>query len=572
MARKRKITLFPGSTGRSSALRVSGAATWETALVIQPDDAHGADLETVLLEGDIRCVRAGESGRLSQLLEDARPMFVVVDPLDERLRGVDIAATLLAAPGAPAIAIVSIGLKQGQNLTGGAMPEVQLPTEFSPKQLRDAIKRARKLLEAPPPAAKPPAPHLATTKRAGFTSPKRRDKGRKGSTSRYDEGPYDTTGLVPEDGRGDGPKDTAGRRKRFKTTLSFKAHNVMTTPTPKALAPRQPARDRNATGALKFDNTTQKTRLADGHPKGRIPRPSRGWQRVPARRLRRAASRLGEAQGYLDPGTVIDDRYRVVGVLGSGGMATVYQCSDMELDEDVALKLIKADRNDDSTLRRFRHEMRVCRRLSHPNIVRTYEFGMWEGRRFITMELLDGRDLSQLLLIAQGPLARAHGIDLIMQTCRGLAAAHEDGVIHRDVKPHNLFVVEDGAVLKIMDFGIAKTEDATLTNPGGDRVLGTPAYLAPERLKKKAELSAKTDIYSLGVVMYQVFTGELPFVGPDISTLLASIVLEEPLPPTEIAPNIPAALEATILRAMTKEPSGRHDSCQQILDELAAIS
>lgn len=274
---------------------------------------------------------------------------------------------------------------------------------------------------------------------------------------------------------------------------------------------------------------------------------------------------------FLTKNTVIAERYRVLGILGSGGMATVYRAHDQELEEDVALKLLKNDKSDAEAQHRFRQEMRICRRLQHPNIVRTYEFGVWEGRRFITMELMEGRDLAETLLMRKGPLPLSQATDLAVQALEGLGAAHLAGVIHRDVKPHNLFVLRGGKRLKVMDFGIAKTDDVSLTITNGEQVLGTPAYLAPERLKDHVELSIQTDLYSMGVCMYQVYTGQLPFTAPDISSLLTSIVLEEPKPPRERNPDVPPALQDVVLRLMHKRPEGRYRNCGDAIADLRRI-
>ena len=539
----------------------------------------------MFLENDYRCLRAGHDRDPAELLVPDTPAIVVLDPSDKRLQSgkfIEAGKVLLAAARVPVIVLGG----DGTRLFDGRVPEIELAHGFSPADLREAIKTARWMAENP---GAVPANDQATPEQKRSTaryvqsagrpssSKVRPEKGQKGSTARYDN-----PQLIPEDGKGDGPENKAGRRKRFKTTLSFKPRSVPTTPSTKALLvpPRrisvedEGAPQQGSGQAVPIEALQTRPNLADTTDDTSGKRKVRETRELPGRpirKLRRPVSSLGPADGTLAPGTLIANRYEVSGVLGTGGMAVVYQCLDTELDEEIALKLIKADRADKGTLERFRHEMRVCRRLAHPNIVRTYEFGVWEGRRFLTMELLDGRDLSQLLLIAQGPMELKRAASLMIQACEGLHAAHQVGVIHRDIKPHNMFVMSDSAALKIMDFGIAKTEDLSLTVPGSDRVLGTPAYLAPERLKEKVELSAKTDIYSLGVVMYQVFTGELPFVGPDISSLLTSIVLEDPPPPTQVAPDLPLQLEATILRAMAREPADRHSDCREIVAELQRL-
>ena len=274
----------------------------------------------------------------------------------------------------------------------------------------------------------------------------------------------------------------------------------------------------------------------------------------------------------LPDNLVIADRYELRGVLGSGGMAIVYRAHDRELDEDVALKLLKGEQPDESSLSRFRHELRICRRLQHPAIVQTYEFGVWQGRRFLTMELLDGTDLADLLRKRQAPLEALEAAQLFSQAARGLDAAHRAGVIHRDIKPHNLFVLADGQRLKIMDFGIAKSEELSMTMTNAEHVLGTPAYLAPERLRDQVELSSSTDLYSLGVAMYQSLTGKLPFSGPDVSTLLASVLLDVPKTLRHHRRDIPLDLEQLVLRCLQRDPSARPPSCGILAEELDEIA
>ncbi len=271
-------------------------------------------------------------------------------------------------------------------------------------------------------------------------------------------------------------------------------------------------------------------------------------------------------------GTLIADRYVVRDLLGSGGMAEVYRVHDRELEEDVALKLLKENRTDPETQQRFRQEMRICRRLNHPSIVRTFEFGVFEGRRFLTMEVLEGEDMARLIGRRRGPMSEDMALRLFRQVCQGLDAAHHLGVIHRDVKPHNIFVVDGGQHARLMDFGIAKFQDFTTTAEAGLAVLGTPAYLAPERLQDGTEITAQADLYSVGASMYHVLTNKLPFDGPNISSLLTSILMKPPLPPRSHNPDISPAVEDVILATMDKDPARRPASCADLAAELAALA
>ena len=278
-----------------------------------------------------------------------------------------------------------------------------------------------------------------------------------------------------------------------------------------------------------------------------------------------------ERDGRPRKGSMIDDRYRVLGPLGQGGSAWVVRVTDTELDETVALKLMRTDVDDQILRRRFRREMRVCRKLVHPNIVRTYEFGNWNGRMYYTMELLEGENLAELMLRRPAKLSISRALGLLAQACSALASAHELGIVHRDIKPQNLFV-SGKHEMKVTDFGVAKgTGDMGATITHGNLVVGTPAYLAPERLEDKVDLSARTDIYSLGASMYHVFTGRLPFRAPDLATLLTSIVTRDPRPPRTVNPMIPKPLERVIRKSMHRDPQKRYADCLVLRDELLKI-
>jgi serine/threonine-protein kinase len=265
----------------------------------------------------------------------------------------------------------------------------------------------------------------------------------------------------------------------------------------------------------------------------------------------------------VQEGTVVAQRYRIESMLGRGGMAAVFKATDQELEEDVALKLFDQS-NDQDALDRFKQEMKICRRMVHPNIVRTYEFGVWEGFRFITMEIMDGTELEEMIQGSEAPLPIWQGVTLLMQACDGLGYAHAQGIFHRDIKGHNMFVVDGGKTLKIMDFGIAKAADLDMSATRTGMLVGTPAYMSPERLEGKGSLAAGADLYALGVVMYQLFTRTLPFEGPEITTLLLKIIREPPEPPTVRNPDLPKSLEAITLKLLEKKPEDRYESCAEL--------
>jgi eukaryotic-like serine/threonine-protein kinase len=264
-------------------------------------------------------------------------------------------------------------------------------------------------------------------------------------------------------------------------------------------------------------------------------------------------------------GSLIADRYRIETEIGRGGMAVVYQAQDLELAESVALKVFRPTPQDEEGINRFRQELRVSRRLIHPNITRLYDIGVHGAQRYISMELLVGKSLERLVG-AHWPARR--GIDVLVQVCEGLAAAHAQGVIHRDIKPGNLFLTREG-IAKIMDFGIARERAAPGVTQAG-MIIGTPEYLSPEQISG-AEAGDASDLYALGVVAYEMFTGRKPFVHDDLVPLLQMHLATPPEPPRKHAPQIPAALEAVILKLLSKEASERYPSASATAAALAAV-
>jgi eukaryotic-like serine/threonine-protein kinase len=265
--------------------------------------------------------------------------------------------------------------------------------------------------------------------------------------------------------------------------------------------------------------------------------------------------------GPVSTGDIIARRYRIESLLGEGGMAVVYKVTDLELEEEVALKLFTRRAEDERAVARFKQEMRIARRLSHPNIVRTYEFGTWRKVYFITMEMLEGHDLEHLLEERGGTLPIGLAVRLFRQGLEGLGAAHAEGIVHRDVKPANMFVLRGAKDLKLMDFGIAKAADATSGHTATGSVVGTPAFIAPERLRGKTEFGAAGDLYAMGVVMYRALTGVLPFVGSDVASLFMQVLEKEPAPPSSLNPDLSRAVDRVIMRLMAKDPRDRYGSC-----------
>lgn len=268
----------------------------------------------------------------------------------------------------------------------------------------------------------------------------------------------------------------------------------------------------------------------------------------------------------FEVGMVLNERYRFEAKLGQGGMATVYKAFDLELDEYVAIKIFNRPISDENAIKRFKQELSLSRKLLHPNIIRLYDIGSSMGFRFITMELLVGRDLFHHL---GQPIAFSTGIDWLVQICDGLQAAHDKGVIHRDIKPHNIFVQDDGSI-KVMDFGIAKSQHA----PGmtvGNMIAGTPEYMSPEQISGFSSVTHSTDLYALGIVAYQMFTAKVPFAHKDMLPLLMMHINERPMPPGQLNDSLPDELERIILRLLEKRPEDRFASCSQLADALRML-
>ncbi|MCC7072024.1 MAG: serine/threonine protein kinase [Deltaproteobacteria bacterium] len=265
------------------------------------------------------------------------------------------------------------------------------------------------------------------------------------------------------------------------------------------------------------------------------------------------------------PGHRIAGRYQVVERVGRGGSATVLKVIDHELDETCALKVFHLT-GAEADLQRFKREVSLSRKIVHENVVKLYDLGSEDGHYFLTMELLEGEDLGSLIKRAMPAPARA--LTLLMEACAGLQAAHTRGVVHRDIKPANLFVQREGP-LKVMDFGIAKPADATtLTSTGV--FLGTPQFVSPEQVRGK-EVSAATDLYSLGVVMYLLFTGTLPFTDKEIYALLMKHANDAPAPPTSRNPTIPPLLEGLIVACLEKDPRRRPESADEVRETLQQV-
>ncbi|MDP3274001.1 MAG: protein kinase [Deltaproteobacteria bacterium] len=272
-------------------------------------------------------------------------------------------------------------------------------------------------------------------------------------------------------------------------------------------------------------------------------------------------------------GRLIGGRYRIESLLGEGGMAMVYAARTALDGKPVAIKIFRKELAKDQKLReRFRREATSAKRLAHPHIIEIMDSGETEdGTQYLVMEYLSGESLESVFEQGQVPLAR--GIDLMLQTLDGLARAHDFEVVHRDLKPDNLFVVrlEDGSDhMKILDFGIARSmHDPRLTGAG--EVFGTPQYMAPERITS-IDAGPSADLYAIGVMLYQIVTNRLPFEANDISGFLLKHLREVPVAPSKHVPDIPKALDTLILRLLEKDPAKRPVDAHAVIKELSAIA
>ncbi len=303
----------------------------------------------------------------------------------------------------------------------------------------------------------------------------------------------------------------------------------------------------------------------------------------PAARFDVAATTDGAGVGLSDssshhgrflPGTNIAERYRIVSLLGRGGMGEVYRADDLRLGQTVALKFLPPElAKDPKRLEYFHNEVRLARQISHPNVCRVYDIGEIEGQHFISMEYIDGEDL-KTLLHRIGRLPQGKGIEIAQQLCSGLSAAHGNGVLHRDLKPANIMIDGNGRV-RITDFGLATV------SVDGENVIGmsgTPAYMAPEQLLA-GQTNVQSDIYSIGLIMFELFTGKRAHPADSIAELRqVHTESSSPSDPSEFVDDLEPAVQTAIRRCLAADPSERPKSMQELVaalpggDPLAAAS
>jgi serine/threonine-protein kinase len=266
----------------------------------------------------------------------------------------------------------------------------------------------------------------------------------------------------------------------------------------------------------------------------------------------------------IEPETIIDGRYRVISRLGSGGMADVYLAQDQLLGRQVAVKVLHHHFAEDSEfVERFRREASSAAALSHPNIVAIFDRGEWNGTYYIAMEYVAGRSLKAIVR-EDGALAPAAAIEIVVQILRAARFAHRRGVIHRDLKPHNVILDEEGRA-RVTDFGIARAGASDMTLTGS--IMGTAQYLSPEQAQGHT-VSATSDLYSVGVILYELLTGVVPFEGETAVAVAFKQVSAEPRPPSELAPAVPPSLDAVVLRALAKDPAARYADADELIAAL----
>ena len=259
---------------------------------------------------------------------------------------------------------------------------------------------------------------------------------------------------------------------------------------------------------------------------------------------------------------LLNKRYELLETLGKGGMAIVYRARDLMLERQVAIKVLREETSRDPAFQiRFRQEAKAAANLSHPNIVTVHDFGLDNGRLFLVMEYIPGTDL-KALINQHGQFIPEEAVPLLIQACAGIGYAHRAGLVHCDVKPQNMLVTPDMR-LKVTDFGIARALATIQPDEQSDVVWGSPQYYAPEQASGSAP-SPASDVYSLGVILYEMLTGNLPFRASSVSELARQHIEDDPTPPSEMIPDISPALEQILVKVLSKEPSQRYRTADQL--------
>ena len=272
---------------------------------------------------------------------------------------------------------------------------------------------------------------------------------------------------------------------------------------------------------------------------------------------------------FMNVVSALEGRYQVLKELGRGGMGIVFQAYDKQLKEQVAIKILSPLlSNDDDALERLKREVSAARRITHSNVIRIHDISEVNGLHYVSMEYFGGTNLKDYLK-QSGHLSMMEAVNIAAQICEGLQAAHGQGVIHRDLKSQNI-IINSANQIKIIDFGLAHTQQMQgLTATG--LIMGTPEYMAPEQVSGK-KVDERADVYSLGIILYELFTGKVPFTGPSAISIGFQQMKDDPAPPTSVNPQIPFAVEQVILKALQKDPVHRYRSVAELkLDLESAV-
>ena len=286
-----------------------------------------------------------------------------------------------------------------------------------------------------------------------------------------------------------------------------------------------------------------------------------GWSVV-------APAASAPAGGTLQPGSLLANRHEILQVLGEGGMGTVYKARDRELDRVVAVKVIRPElAGQPAILQRFKQELILARQITDKNVIRIFDLGIDGNVKFITMEFIEGRDLAEVM--RERKLTPQESLDIVRQTCRALRAAHAEGVIHRDLKPQNILVDGSGKV-SVMDFGLARSLALQgLTQTGA--MMGTPAYMSPEQAQGRTA-DARSDLYALGIIFYELLTGSVPFQAETILASLLKRTQGKPRPAHEADSTVPEAFSKVADKCLEVDPPARYQSAEELLRELDALA
>ena len=265
-------------------------------------------------------------------------------------------------------------------------------------------------------------------------------------------------------------------------------------------------------------------------------------------------------------------KYEITSILGKGAMGIVYKALDPDINREVAIKTIRFDLISEVTekedlMKRFMREAQAAGKLEHPHIITVYDVAREEDLTYIVMQYIEGESL-QAKIASHEEYSIGYIIGLMNNLCEALDYAHQNGVIHRDIKPANILIDREGKPF-LVDFGVARVETSTLTQTG--TTVGTPSYMSPEQVIGKA-VDKRSDVFSLGVILYELITGRRPFEGDNITTVIYKIVNEDPSSPSELKKGLPVGFEHVILKALAKNPENRYTSCQEFAAEIKAAS